>query len=229
MSPTAAVRYDRGMDNYLAGLPLFKTLPNDALERLSQAFILRRYGKGEAIFEESRPADAAFLLRSGLVKAVKYSPAEDPVLMELIVPGRIFGMLPIMDGKPYPVTALCIQPSSAYRLRAADFQDLMRRHPPFSRAVYAELGSHMRHSQNLRALSTQPVERVSYILWMLAGVAGPDLRLRREEIAEMAGTTIETAIRAVGRLRDEGLVSARWGRISVLKPEALLKLSGAAS
>jgi CRP/FNR family transcriptional regulator len=218
------------MDSYLAGLPLLKTLPNDALERLSQAFILRRYGKGETIFEEGSAADAAYFLRSGLVKAVKYSPAEASVLMELIVPGRIFGMLPIMDGKPYPVTVVCIQPSSAYRIRSVDFQDLMRRHAPFSRAVYAELGSHMRHSQNLRALSTQPAEqRIAYILWMLAGVAGTELRLRREEIAEMAGTTIETAIRVVGRLRDEKLLSAPWGRISVLKPESLLKLSGAAS
>ncbi|MDE2236975.1 MAG: winged helix-turn-helix domain-containing protein, partial [Elusimicrobia bacterium] len=49
----------------------------------------------------------------------------------------------------------------------------------------------------------------------------PELRLGREEIADMAATTVETAIRVLGRLREEGLVEARWKRIKVLKPQIL--------
>lgn len=210
------------MDPYLARVPFLKSLAPADLERASRAFVLRRHSKGETIFSEGGTADAAYLLRSGLVKAVKLSPKDDPVILEIIVPGHLFGMMPALDKRPYPVDAVCLQDSEAYRIRTADFAELLRRHPPFSQAVYGEVGEHLRHSQALRSMVKEPAERrIGYILWMLSLTLGPDMRLGREEVAEMAGTTVETAIRILGRLREAGLIDARWKRLKILKPEAL--------
>jgi CRP/FNR family transcriptional regulator len=174
------------------------------------------------VFAEGGAAGAAFLLRSGLVKAMKLSPKDDPVILEIIVPGHLFGMMAALDQKPYPVDAVCLQDSEIYRIRIADFSELLRRHPPFSQAVFAEVGEHLRHSQALRAMVKEPAERrIGYILWMLSLSLGAEMRLGREEVAEMAGTTVETAIRVLGRLRAARLIDARWKRLKVLKPEAL--------
>ncbi|NNN05773.1 MAG: Crp/Fnr family transcriptional regulator [Elusimicrobia bacterium] len=210
------------MDSFLAKIPFLKGLASADLERVSRAFVLRRHPRGETIFSEGAAADAAYLLRSGLIKAVKLSPKDDPVILEIIVPGRLFGMMPALDKRPYPVNAVCLQDSEVYRIRTADFDELLRRHPPFSQAVYAEVGDHLRHSQALRSMVKEPAERrIGYILWMLSLSLGPELRLGREEVAEMAGTTVETAIRVLGRLREAGLIDARWKRIKILKPAAL--------
>ena len=192
------------------------------MDRVSRAFILRRCARGETIFSEGAKADAAFLLRSGLIKAMKLSPHDDPVILEIIVPGHLFGMMPALDKRPYPVDAVCLQDSEVYRIRTADFAELLRRHQPFSQAVYGEVGDHLRHSQALRAMVKEPAERrIGYILWMLSLNLGADMRLGREEVAEMAGTTVETAIRVLGRLRAARLIDARWKRLKILKPEAL--------
>lgn len=214
------------MDYFLARLPAFKKLPAGALERLSQVLRLRSYRKGDAIFEDGAPPESVYLLRSGLVKAVKYSPRAEPVILELIVPGGLFGMIAVLERKAYPVGAVCVQDSEAYRIGVADFEELMQRHPAFAREVYSEMGRHLRHSQSLRALAKEPAEkRIMYILWLLSGSVGKELPILRENIAEMAGTSHETAIRSLISLRKKKLISSRWKRITVLEPERLKALS----
>lgn len=218
------------MDYFLAGLPVFRRLPEGSLERLSQALRLRSYPKGKAVFTDKDAPDSVYLLKTGLVKAVKYSPREEPAIMELIVPGGLFGMIAVLERKPYPVTAVCIQDSEVYRIGVADFEDLMKRHPEFAREVYQEIGRHLRHGQTLRSLVKEPAEkRIMYILSMLSGLIGKELPIRREDVAEMAGTSQETAIRCMIALRRKKLISSRWKSITVLEPERLKALSESAS
>ncbi|MDE2293590.1 MAG: Crp/Fnr family transcriptional regulator [Elusimicrobia bacterium] len=147
--------------------------------------------------------------------------------MELVAPGALFGMMAVLERKPYPVTTACIHPSEAYRIGVEDFGDLMKRHPDFGRAVYQEMGLHLRHSQDLRALAKAPAERrVMYILWMLHGSIGRELPILREDVAELAGTSQETAIRVLIELRRKKLIASRWKRITVLHPERLKVLAG---
>ena len=54
--------------------------------------------------------------------------------------------------------------------------------------------------------------RVVHSLFMLANKFGPNLRLKREELANYAGTTTETAIRILSKLREKGIVSGSAGR-----------------
>lgn len=218
------------VDFFLAGLPVFRRLPESALERLSQALHLRRCRKGEAVFTDEDAPDSVYLLKSGLIKAVKYSPREAPVIMELIAPGGLFGMIAVLERKPYPVSAVCIQDCEVYRIGVADFEDLMKRHPDFAREVYQEIGRHLRHGQTLRSLAKEPAEkRITYILWMLSQLVGKDLPILRGDIAEMAGTSEETAIRCLIDLRRRKLISSRWKRITVLQPERLKALSESAA
>lgn len=214
------------MDYFLARLPAFRRLPPESLERLPQAFKLRRCGKGDVVFADGDPPDSVYLLKSGLIKAVKRSPSGETVTMQIVPPGTLFGMMAVLDRKAYPVTAVCLRDSEVYRIPTADFEDLLKRHADFSREVFSEMGEHLRQSQALRALSKEPAEkRIMYILWLLSGSVGAELPLLREDIAEMAGTTQETAIRALAGLRRKKLIASRWKSITVLQPEKLKALS----
>ncbi len=213
------------MDFFLARLPAFKRLPADALERLSRAAALRRFAKGQAVFADGDAPRAVYLLKSGLLKAVKYSRREEPVVMELIAPGGLFGMIAVMDRKPYPVSAVCIRDSEAYEIPARAFEELLKTHADFSRAVYAEVGEHLRQSHALRAMAREPAfRRVAFILNLLSRNMGRDLAVRREDVAEMSGTTPETVIRTLAEFRRKKIVSSGWKKITVLKPEKLAEL-----
>ncbi|MBI2363034.1 MAG: Crp/Fnr family transcriptional regulator [Elusimicrobia bacterium] len=146
--------------------------------------------------------------------------------MEVIVPGQLFGMIAVMDDKPYPVSAVPLKPSEAYRIPAALFRSLLDGFPDFAKAVFASVGDHLRQAQALRALSGEPVERrVAHVLVVLEASMGKDLPIRREEVAELSGCTTPTAIRTLAAFRKKGWVASGWKRITVLKPAALRRLA----
>ena len=213
-------------DPFLAGLPAFGKLPALVLATLSQRFVLRKYRKGEPVFEEGAPADAVHLLRTGLVKAVKYSPSSEISSMEIIGPGQFFGMIAVMDDKPYPVSAIPLSAAEAYRIPSGPFTALLADHPDFSKHIYAAVGDHLRQSQELRALSSETAERrIAHVLCVLSKSMGDVLLVRKEDIAEIAGCSQETAIRTLAAFRKSGIISSGWKRVSILDPRRLRKLT----
>ncbi len=213
-------------DAFLASLPAFKKLPAEALAELSRKLILRNYRKGEPIFAENSPADAVYLLRAGLIKAVKYSPSSELSSMEIIGPRQLFGMIAVMDNKPYPVSAIPIAACEAYRIPAKIFAALLAEYPDFSKQVYSSVGDHLRQAQALRALSAETVERrIAHILLVLSESMGKILLIRREDIAELAGCSPETAIRTLIAFRKKGIISSGWKRVTILDPLRLKKMT----
>jgi CRP-like cAMP-binding protein len=57
---------------------------------------------------------------------------------------------------------------------------------------------------------------VVHSLFALANKFGPCLKLKREELANYAGTTTETAIRILSKLRKKGVVSSAAGRGTIV-------------
>ena len=53
---------------------------------------------------------------------------------------------------------------------------------------------------------------------------GDSIPLTRQEIAELAGTTVETVIRTVSRFQREGWVRSGRGKLQLLDPDALQRL-----
>ncbi len=67
-------------------------------------------------------------------------------------------------------------------------------------------------------------QRIAGVLLMLHDKLGPELPFTRQEIADMSGTTVETAIRIMSRLTEEGIIKSTRGRIKVADGEKLRRL-----
>lgn len=195
-------------------------------KRLTECLIPRRFKRGTALFHESAPPTSAHLLIRGLVKSVKSAPKGQAAAMEVLPPGRWCGVIALMDQRPYPVSVFALQDAETWELPAESFRDLMARHPDFSRAMFAEVGEHLRRAQTMRALATAPVERrIAYWLTLLLPHRGAEIRLRREDIAEMAGCIPETAIRVLSDFRKRGVLKTGWKRFVLENPAALARLA----
>ena len=74
----------------------------------------------------------------------------------------------------------------------------------------------------LRDLAGERVEqRLASVLLMVSTKLGPTLAFTRQEIADMVGTTTETAIRVMSHLKDRGIISSVRGKVIVLDEEKL--------
>ena len=206
----------------LIGFPVLARIPAGERERLLQHWPRKRFKVGATLFHEGDPPHAAYLLASGLLKAVKYTPRAHVSAMDLILPGRLCGAIALLDKRPYPVTVVALQNSDVYQVSAASFDSLMRGHPSFAQSVHQEIGDHMRHAHDMRALSTEPVERrVAHLLSLLLPTAGTEVRLRREDIAELVGCIPETAIRVLADFTRRGILRTGWKRITLVNRPAL--------
>lgn len=195
-------------------------------ERFLREWPRKRIKAGAALFHEGDPPRAAYLLAAGLLKAVKYTPRANVSAMDIILPGRLCGAIALLDKRPYPVTVVALQNSDVYEMSAASFDSLMRDHPSFAQSVHQEIGDHMRHAHDMRAMATEPVERrVAHILSLLLPKTGAEVRLRREDIAELAGCIPETAIRVLADFSRRGILRTGWKRIALIDRPALERLT----
>ena len=66
--------------------------------------------------------------------------------------------------------------------------------------------------------------RIAQAVLTLQKKFGEIIPLTRQEIAELASTTVETAIRTIRRFEEEGWVRSSRGKIQLLKADSLSRL-----
>src|SRR3989304_3394507 len=86
---------------------------------------------------------------------------------------------------------------------------------------------------NVKAITARVKKRIASTLIKLANIdpaedmdecrKNIDLPLTRKDIANMVGTTIETAIRVMSKFQKEGIIESAKGRITILKPAMLIE------
>jgi CRP-like cAMP-binding protein len=213
----------------LRASPIFGHLPLEQLRWLAKRFRIQEYSGQEPIIFQGDPSEGYYLVVSGKVKIVKESTTGQAVLLELILPGEVFGALAVFDGKPYPATAQPIGRAKVARLGRKDLTELLERHPEITSKTIMPVMARVRKAHEMRMrMATQRVERrIIETLLDLAPRIGEKvggstrIPVTRRDIAELVGTTVETSIRVLSRLKAQGLVDSQRGWVIVNDLEAL--------
>ena len=218
----------------LRGSPVFAGLPAPELETLAAAASEMSCRAREFIFHEGDPALWLCLVRTGRVRIVRHSRTGKDVVLELLGPGEIFGGVAVIERRPYPASAQATEPSEVVKIPADVVIGLADRHPSVVREMALLIGRRLRAAHDsVKSLSVEPVEaRLATTLLRLADREGVRSRsgielpfhLTRQSLADMSGTTVETAIRVVSRWLRDGLVEDRDGRLVVRDQKALRAL-----
>lgn len=195
-------------------VPLFQFLKPEERRLLAPACRAVAYEKGEEVFREGAPAEDLCFVVLGRVKVVKAGPDRD-VILGLFGPGEPVGAVAVFEGKRFPASAVALEPSTVLRVPERAFFAAIEKHPEMARSLLQ--GLMVRQFEITRRLAdlSAPVERrIARLLLTLAGRLGRPadgrvtipLALSRQEIAELTGTTVETAIRVMSRWGKDDLV-----------------------
>jgi CRP/FNR family transcriptional regulator len=105
----------------------------------------------------------------------------------------------------------------------------------FALVVIADMGQRLRSSaEQIRSLAVERVEqRIARVLLKLAESAGSDIAegrviempLTRQDVADMTGTTVETAIRVMSKFRRSELIRTRRGKVVLVDIDALNEIA----
>jgi CRP-like cAMP-binding protein len=140
----------------------------------------------------------------------------------------------VLGDDTYPDTAYA-QTDASDSIEAADYRDHAALSPVVL-AVLAIMQERLRAAQDLvRQLSAEPVEsRIAAALLRLAARMGRvegdriliQTPLSRQDLADMVGTTLETASRVVSQFRKDGLIESGRQWIAILDRQKLAALAG---
>jgi len=206
---------------------LFAGLDAAQLEALAALTRTRRLGAGEAVFHEEDAADNFYVVRKGRIKVLKHASSGKDFIIAFFNPGEMFGEVAVFGGMPYPASAQAAEDSQILGIRGADFLKFITTHPDLSLRIINMLGSRLRDAQSrLKDLAAERAEpRLARILLMLGARLGETLPFTRQEIADMAGVTVETAIRIISRFKDDGIIGPERGGITIRDSAALTDIS----
>jgi CRP/FNR family transcriptional regulator len=204
---------------------IFSDLTGDELVELSGLAVERCFLSGESIFWEEDTADWFYIVAVGQVKVLKHTSGGKEFVIAFFGPGEMFGEVAVFQNEPYPASAQVTVETKVLGIRGEDFLAFLSRRPRVALRIINVLGNRLKEAQSrLRDFAGERVEqRLARILLMLAAKFGSTLPFTRQELANMAGTTIETAIRVMSHLKDAGIVRSTRGKITILD-EGKLKL-----
>ena len=206
---------------------VFSGLSDAELAGLSRLAGARRLDTGQYAFWEGDVPDYFYILISGRIKVLKHSSQGKEVIIAFFGPGEMFGEVAVFEDKVYPASAQAAVDSQVAAIRKDDLLSFLATQPQVVLRIINILGGRLREAQGrLKDLAGERVEqRLARTLLMLSAKLGASLPFTRQEIADMAGTTTETAIRILGRLKGGGIISSTRGEITILNQDKLRLLS----
>ena len=206
----------------LAQIPLFTRVSAADRDRLIPLSEVREYDRGDIIFHEGDASDFFFVVLTGRIKVFKHGPDGHDIILEMFGPGGPLGAVAAYESRPFPASASPMEPSSCLLIPRDAFFALLERHPSFVRGLLGSLSLRLvQLTTRLAELTGGRIEaRFARLFLKLADQLGQPggagifvpLRLTRQELADLVGTTIETAIRVMSRWqKDEVLLTERDG------------------
>jgi CRP/FNR family transcriptional regulator len=217
----------------LAQVPVFETLASDDLERVAAVAVPRRFDPQRVIFREGDASDTCYVVRSGHARAVLEHPDGRTITLAHFGPGDIFGELAMFDDERRSATVETLDEVHAVAVLGSDMRRLMREHPDLAVKLVTSLGRRLREAnERLTRQSFQTVQsRVAVVLSDLveqarqegAGERDVLVTITQADVAQLAGSSRESASRFLAVLERAGLVTQGRGRITVHEPEALAR------
>jgi CRP-like cAMP-binding protein len=215
----------------LGQVPVFETLSPPDLEHVAQVAVPRSFRAHQVIFREGDASDTCYVVERGHARAVREHADGRSIALAHFGPGDIFGELAMFDDERRSATVEAIEDVDAIAILGADMRRLLREHADLSYKLVISLGRRLRETnERLARQSFQTVQsRVAGVIAQLVeqaraeGAEDGDVLVicTQAEVAQLAGSSRESASRFLAVLERAGIVSQGRGRLTVHEPEAL--------
>jgi CRP-like cAMP-binding protein len=215
----------------LHGVPAFATLADEELARVADVTVPRSFAPGDVVFREGDSSDTCYVVRSGHVRAVREHSGGRTITLANFGPADIFGELAMFDDERRSATIQALEATELMAILGGDMRRLLREYPDIAVKLLAALGRRLRETNDrLTRQSFQSVQsRVAAVLAQLVASARAEGAAERDvlitatqaDLAQLAGSSRESASRFLAVLERAGVITQGRGRLTVHDPGAL--------
>jgi CRP/FNR family transcriptional regulator len=212
-------------------VPLFSALAEEDLAQVAEVALPRRFGSGETVFREGDASDTCYVIKQGHARAMREHPDGRSITLAQFGPGDIFGELAMFDDERRSASVETLEETEAIAILGPDMRRLLRDHPEIAVKLITALGRRLRETnERLARQSFQTVQsRVAKVLAQLVETARAEgaadgqvtITATQAELAQLAGSSRESASRFLAVLERAGIITQGRGRLVVNDPAAL--------
>lgn len=175
----------------------------------------------ECIFDEGAECNYYYQLVSGSVRWVNVDEEGKEYIQTMIEPGECFGELPLFDDGVYAASAIANEASVIIKLRKNTFLQLLKDNQAIHFAFTRMLVKRIRFKfLLLKSIAYHaPETRIDALLKYLKKENKHicpkcnQLKLTRQQLADMTGLRVETVIRSMRLMHDKGNIVIEHGKV----------------
>jgi CRP/FNR family transcriptional regulator len=217
------------------GSSIFCDLHGDDLGEIDAMKTVNTYKKNQVLFYEGNDSMGIFCILKGRVKLYKSDSDGHHKIVKIMGPGEITGYRAVIAKEPCAGTAEAIEDTTVCFVDKDCFLKFLAKHPDTGYRVMANLASDLgsAQSQEITLVHKSVKERFAELLLSLDQQFGIetengrqlDISLTRQEIADLIGTTLESAIRTMSDFRKKGLIAVDKRSITISDFDQITELA----
>jgi CRP-like cAMP-binding protein len=198
-------------------------------KRTLESLYARHYAAGETICRRGAISDVWIGIAEGLIQlGIESKQGKQLSLATGVPPGSWFGEGSLLKKEPRKYNVVALRRSTIVFMPAEIFFELLNENFAFNRFLLIQinerLGQFIGNMEHDRLLS--PEEKVAQSLaTMFNNLLYPNtdskLSITQEELGNLAGVSRQRVNQALQLLQDKGILTVKYGEISILDMEAL--------
>ena len=227
-------------------IPECESCPNRELSDICQivppseepfGLIKRRatYQAGQYVFYEGHVALGLYILCHGRVKLTRLNRKGQQRLVSILDSGQLLEKQAFQEQPVHQVTCEVLEPSQICLLDRATFLSFLKEHGELAVKLVQMLSKEMTAVVNTadQFAFTPARERLARLLLELSDRFGKNedagiritLKLKREDLAQMAAVTVETVVRLLHDFQDARLITVHGRELTVVNTDRLTKIA----
>lgn len=222
-------------ESLLANIPPFGKLNRKQIREILDLAQTKRFDAGQNVFEEGMKAERFFLLLDGHIRVIRTTQDGDQVIALHINSGQLFGIAAALGRDSYPATAQTADECLTLWWPNRHWPEFVTKYEGFATETYKVVGDRLGEINNrMVEMATQHVEqRIANTLLRMVNQTGKkvaggieiDFPVTRQNISDMAGTTLHTVSRLLSAWEKEGIVSSQRRKVTITQPHLLVLLA----
>lgn len=213
----------------LCASAIFAGLSQREMMEILSCARMRSFARDEVLYSQGQAARSLIVLQSGSVKHTQLSSNGDEVLLRMSGTGEALNLHAGSDACNHSCSARAMEKCRAWVWEYNKLQEMMERYPRLRGNITRVLASRLQElEERFREIATEKVSRrlalVLIRLMRQIGKSTPEgtqVSLRREEMAQMTGTTLFTISRVLSKWADQGLVVPKRESVVVVDGKRL--------
>ena len=197
----------------------------DILENVVNQKVSNLYKKGQTLFNEGSHPFGVYCISSGKVKLTHVGDDGKEQIIRLLKNGDVIGHRALLSGDRYGASAVALEDTHVCFIPKEVFMTLLKSDPSIAFEMMRLLSDDLHKAEmKLTHLAQKPVrERLAETLLFIKETYGYEedgitlnVRLSREEIANLTGTATESTIRILSEFKKDNIVDLDGKKIKII-------------